>query len=67
MHFLDVIELPSHPTFIIELDSKKTLKSGLSIMRSILKPKTLAVKSEFKSAADQPIPKPLQDAGFSWN
>ena len=55
LHILDVVALPSHPTFIVELDTNKTLKAGLSVMRSILKSKSANFKLHNSTAQDQPI------------
>ncbi|MBU2968458.1 DUF3103 domain-containing protein [Pseudoalteromonas sp. C2R02] len=55
LHTLDVVALPTHPTFIVELDTNKTLKAGLSVMRSILKSQSANLKTLNSTSQDQPI------------
>lgn len=55
LHILDVVALPTHPTFIVELDTNKTLKAGLNVMRSVLKSQSANIKTLNSTSQDQPI------------
>lgn len=58
VHYLDVVNLPSNPTFIIELDSKKTFTAGMSVMKSIFSKNNTQSKNQTNTIArneEQPI------------